>query len=194
MIERGLIQVYTGDGKGKTTAVLGQIVRALGHGCRAALVQFMKGSSYYGELATLERLGDSVAVFQYGRVCAHNSLIKQGDSDCLACGNCFVVKGKATDFDRLYTSMAMERSKLLVAGGQYDVVVLDEILNAVYFDLVGEGDILDLAATKPGHVELIMTGRNAGKAVVEMADLVTEMKKVKHPFDRGIQARRGIEY
>lgn len=194
MITPGLVEIYTGDAKGKTTAALGQIIRAIGHGNSACIIQFMKGSSYYGELSTLTKLSPQVEFFQYGRVCSHNSLIKQGESDCLACGKCFVIKGKATDFDREYSRLAMERCRAVLAEGKHDLVVTDEILNAVFFELITETDVLDLIQLKPAHVELILTGRNAPPALLEKADLVTEMKLIKHPFDRGIPARRGIEY
>ncbi len=193
MIERGLVQVYTGDGKGKTTAAIGQIIRALGHGNKAALIQYMKGSNYYGELDTLCRLKPGVEVFQYGRVCSHNSLIKQGESNCLACGDCFVPKDGATEFDRQYTALALNRSKLAVAG-DYNLVVLDEILNAVDFGLLSEQDVLDLLKMRPDNMELILTGRNARPSLVAQADLVTEMKAHRHPFEQGVAARRGVEY
>ena len=193
MIERGLVQLYTGDGKGKTTAAIGQIIRALGHGNRAVLVQFMKGSNYYGELDTLGLLKPRVEIFQYGRVCSHNSLIKQGESNCLACGNCFVPRDGATEFDRQYTALALNRSKLALSG-DYNLVVLDEILNAVDFGLLSEEDVLNLLKLRPGHVELILTGRNAPQALIAQADLVSEMKCHRHPFEQGIAARRGVEY
>ena len=194
MISKGLVQVYTGDSKGKTTAAIGQIIRAMGHGNRACMIQFMKGSSYYGELNTLTKLEPQVELYQYGRICSHNSLIKQGESDCLACGKCFVIKGKATDFDRQYSALAVERSRSILTTGQHSIVVLDEILNAVLFELIGEEQVLELMSRRPNHVELILTGRNATAAIVEQAQLVTEMKSIKHPYDLGIAARRGIEY
>lgn len=193
MISQGLIQIYTGDSKGKTTAALGQIIRAIGHGNRACLIQYMKGSSYYGEIATLTKL-DQVDHFQYGRVCAHNTLIKQGESDCLGCGDCFVLPGEATDFDRHYSTLALKRSQWALSEGNYDVVVLDEVLNAVYFELITEEDLLKLIDLKQNQVELILTGRKASDGILKKADLVTDMKKIKHPFDAGVSARRGIEY
>lgn len=194
LITPGLIQVYTGDSKGKTTAAIGQVIRAIGHGNQACIIQYMKGSSYYGEITTFTRLAPQIEYYQYGRICSHNSLIKQGESDCLACGECFVTKGKASDFDKLYTKLALERSHKVVKGGQHSIVVLDEILNAIFFELIDENDVLHLIDAKPDHVELILTGRNATEEITRRAHLVTEMKKVKHPYDLGIMARRGIEY
>ena len=194
MISEGIVQIYTGDSKGKTTAALGQVIRAIGHGNKACIIQFMKGSSYYGELDTLTRLAPQVQVYQYGRICSHNSLIKQGESDCLACGKCFVIKGKATDFDRQYTSLAMERSHGILKRGEHNIIVLDEILNALFFELVSEEQVLELISARPNHVELIITGRNATQAIIDQAQLVTEMKQIKHPYELGINARRGIEY
>lgn len=194
MLNVGLIQVYTGDSKGKTTAAIGLVMRAIGHGYRAGIIQFMKGSSYYGELKTLTRLSPAVDHWQYGRICEHNSLIAQDESDCLACGKCFVIKGKATDFDRLYSGLAMSRAKEVVKGGQYELVVLDEILNSIWFELTPEEDLLALLDLKPSHVEIILTGRNASEQVIKRAHLVTEMQMRKHPYQQGIKARRGIEY
>ncbi|MTI95663.1 MAG: cob(I)yrinic acid a,c-diamide adenosyltransferase [Firmicutes bacterium] len=194
MPEPGIVQIYTGNSKGKTTAAIGQTIRAIGHGWRAAFIQFMKGSSYYGELTTLTKLAPAVEVWQYGRICSHNALIKQGESDCLACGQCFVEKGKATDFDHFYSKKAVERSLNIVGGGEFQLVVLDEILNAVYFELVTEATVHEIIDKKPASVELILTGRNLTDSIAERAQLITEMKQVRHPYEVGIPARRGIEY
>lgn len=196
-LEIGLIQIYTGDSKGKTTAALGLAFRALGHGFKVAMVQFMKGSDYYGELHSAERFSPNFEIFQYGRVCPKSYLIRQGIETCDGCGECFVIKGKETDFDIRTTRMAWEKAQSLITSGEYDIVILDEILNAVsdYFALLAVEPVVDfLKNHKPVNVEVIMTGRNAPSALVDVADLVTEMRQIKHPYEKGIPARWGIEY
>lgn len=173
-IERGLVQVYTGDGKGKTTAAVGLTVRAVGAGMRAAFVQFVKGGARSGELAVLEGLGVRVerpAVRSTG-------LLGAG----------------LNDEDRRAAAEAWEIAAGLLGGADHDLIVLDEINVAMHYGLVPEEDVLAAIAARPPAIEVVLTGRGASPALIEMADLVTEMVPVKHPFDAGIPARRGIEY
>jgi cob(I)alamin adenosyltransferase len=170
---RGYVQLYTGDGKGKTTAALGLVLRALGRGLRPAVVQFMKADPTWGEIVMLRRLG--VDVVQAGL-------------------DHWVRKGEATPGDVAAARAGFERARELVAGGAYDVVVLDELVTALYFELVELGDVLALLRDKPGPVELVVTGRRAPDELVAAADLVTEMRLVKHYFDAGVRAREGIEF
>ena len=196
-LEIGLIQIYTGNSKGKTTASLGLAFRALGHGLKVAMVQFMKGSDYYGELHAAERFSPNFEIFQYGRTCQKSCLMRQGLETCDGCGQCFVLKGEETDFDIRTTKMAWDKAKFLISSGDYDIVILDELLNAVsdYFSLLAVEPVAEfLKHSKPKNVEVILTGRNAPSELVEIADLVTEMKQIKHPYEKGIPARWGIEY
>nr|WP_207732118.1 cob(I)yrinic acid a,c-diamide adenosyltransferase [Heliobacterium chlorum] len=194
VLEKGLIQVYTGNAKGKTTASLGLALRAIGHGFKVFIVQFMKGSSYYGELATIQRLYPDIQLAQYGRNCTHDPLIRQGEMQCVGCGHCFVRKGAATEQDKKMAAMALEKSRQVITSGDYDLVILDELSNALYFELVTIEQALELLDLKPEKVELIVTGRNVPPEIVERAHLVTEMKEIKHPYQIGVASRRGIEY
>ncbi len=172
-LPRGFVQVYTGDGKGKTTAALGLVLRALGHGLRPVVVQFMKADPSWGEIVMLRRLG--VEVVQAGL-------------------DHWVRKGEVTAEDLAAAAAGFARARELVMGGQYDVVVLDELVTALYFELVTLDDVLGLVRDKPVEVELVITGRHAPAELVEAADLATEMKLLRHYFDAGVHAREGIEY
>ncbi|MDQ7093976.1 cob(I)yrinic acid a,c-diamide adenosyltransferase [Desulfosporosinus sp. PR] len=174
-LDRGLIQIYTGNGKGKTTAALGLTIRAIGHGFKVYIIQFMKGSADYGELEGLKRLSPECRVESYG-------------------GKGWVHKGLQEEEHVLEARKAFKRAREIAVSGEWDIVVLDEILNALWFELLAEDEVLELLEIKPPHVELVLTGRNASDRLLEKADLVTEMVSQKHPFDQGIVARKGIEY
>ena len=171
-VRKGLVIVHTGNGKGKTTAALGMAFRALGHGFKVLMVQFIKGTWKYGELESAKRF-------------EHFELRPMGRG--------FVsTEGEAAEEDRRAAKEALEyaRSKLK----EYDMVILDEVVYAIGFGLVDESDVLRLIDEKPGHVHLILTGRNASEALVGRADLVTEMCEIKHPYQKGIKAQRGVEF
>jgi cob(I)alamin adenosyltransferase len=172
-LEHGYVQVYTGDGKGKTTASLGLVLRALGQGLRPAVLQFMKADPNWGEIVTLKKLG--VPVQQCGL-------------------DHWVFAGKISDDDRAAAGEGFERARDLVKSGEYDLVVLDELATAVFFELVPLQSVLDLTREKPEQVELVITGRRAPEELVAAADLATEMRPLKHYFDAGVQARPGIEF
>ncbi|AGA69526.1 cob(I)alamin adenosyltransferase [Desulfitobacterium dichloroeliminans LMG P-21439] len=174
-LERGLVQIYTGDNKGKTTAALGLTLRAVGHGFHVFILQFMKGRQDYGELQGLKRLEPECQIEQFGL---------PG----------WVHKGQAKEADCLEALKGLERARELITSGEWDIVILDEIINAIWFELIPEELVLDLLEAKPGHVEIIMTGRNASSTLIDKAHLVTEMVSIKHPYELGIQARKGIEY
>jgi cob(I)alamin adenosyltransferase len=170
----GLVQVYTGDGKGKTTAGTGLAVRARGAGFDVAFVQFIKGGRRSGELAMLEQLGVDV------------SRPAEVSTGLLGAG--------LNDEDRRAATEAWTIAAEAIGSGRYDVVVLDEACVALAYELVDEAALLDALAERPTHVEVVLTGRGATPALIEAADLVTEMRLVKHPYDRGVPARRGIEF
>ena len=170
---RGYVQVYTGDGKGKTTAALGLAMRALGRGLRVLVVQFMKADPEGGEIVTGKRLG--IEVVQVG-------------------GDHWVQKGEVTPEELQVAARGFARARDLVLSGAYDVIVLDELVTALFFELVPLADVLALMAAKPAHTELVMTGRGAPDDLVAAADLVTEMRPLKHYYDTGVKAREGIEF
>lgn len=173
-LQLGLIQVYTGDGKGKTTAAIGQAVRAAGQGLRSCLIQFMKGQSDYGELKALAGIPE-ITVRQFGRAE-------------------FVNKKAPDPKDIQEARKALECGRQAMLSGEYDIVILDEVNVALDFQLISLSDILALCDAKPEKVELVLTGRYAPPEIVQRADLVTEMRSLKHPYDKGIPGRRGIEY
>ena len=169
---KGYIQVYTGDGKGKTTAALGLTLRAVGAGLKVYIAQFIKMGDY-SEISALERLSESVTVEQFG------------------CGR--FPKGRASDEDIALARKGLERIKEVFASDQYNVVIMDEANVAVSLGLFGVEALLELMDLKPPDVELIITGRNAAVAIIEKADLVSEINAVKHYFKNGVKARIGIE-
>ncbi len=171
---RGLVQIFTGNGKGKTTAALGTILRAAGHGLKVFIVFFMKGDYAYGEYSTLSRL-PNVDMSSFGfRQLTDPANIKPEE--------------------REQARQALAAAREVILGGNYDLVVLDEVNVALDYSLIELDDVIKLVKDRPPHVELILTGRYADTRLIEIADLVTEMVKVKHPFDKGTKARKGIEY
>ncbi len=171
---KGLIQVYTGNGKGKTTAALGLALRAVGHRFSVLMIQFLKGGIAYGELKSAKKLSPYLTILPMGR-------------------ECFVDKKNPHPVDRRWARKGWESAKEAVRSGKYRVVILDEVNVAVHYGLVSLGELLDLMKNKPEQVELILTGRWAKPEVLRQADLVTEMKEVKHYYRKGIESRIGIE-
>jgi len=172
---RGCLQVYTGNGKGKTTAALGLAVRAIGHGHKVFMLMFMKGCKNYGELAAAGNLLPGLTIEQYGL-------------------ESFVNKDSPSPGDLAEAGKAFSRALEVVAGGEYQLVILDEINVALDYGLVDLDGVLKLIESRPPRMELVFTGRYAHPEVIGAADLVTEMTLVKHPFYQGLEARQGIEY
>ena len=173
-MEKGLIQVYTGNGKGKTTAALGLALRAIGHGMKVLVIQFMKGNIHYGELETAKKLSPYLTIKQMGR-------------------ETFVSKTNPDPMDIQLAQEGFSLAKEAIEGKEYDIVVLDEINVAIDYGLIPLSDLLLLLDSKPEGVELILTGRNAKSEIMERADLVTEMVEHKHYYRKGVSAREGIE-
>ena len=169
---KGYIQVYTGSGKGKTTAALGLALRAAGAGFRVYIAQFVKGMKY-SELDILPRLSDYITLKQYGR-------------------DCFIERDP-TNEDIQAAQEGLKEVKEIMCSGAYQMIILDEANIATYFNLFSVDDLLDFMRAKPEGVELVITGRKADTRVIEAADLVTEMKEIKHYYHKGIEARSGIE-
>ena len=182
----GRVQVYAGNGKGKTTAALGTALRAVGHGLRVCVVQFLKGGWESGERSAAERLAPELEIRAFGAA-------QWGDRSKASADTPWWELPPSED-DRSQAREAMEFARGAVAGGEWDIVVVDEVFGALARGLISLDDVLGLIRTRPARVELILTGREAPPEVVEAADLVTEMAEVKHPFRRGVKARKGIEY
>ena len=170
---KGLVQVYFGNGKGKTTAALGQALRAAGRNKKTLIVQFMKKWDY-GELHSIKQVPQiTIKTF--------------GTKD-------FVYKGKAKEIDYHEAKKAFTAGIQGAQSGQYDIVVFDELNVAIDFELLELQQVIDFLKGKPEEVEIIITGRNAPQEIIDRADLVTEMREIKHPYQAGVQARTGIEY
>lgn len=169
---KGYLQVYTGEGKGKTTAALGLSLRAAGAGLKVYIVQFLKQGDY-SEIKALKRFSGAIVLEQFG--------LGQ------------FVKGQPTQAEINAALGGLEKARQVLSSGDYDMVILEEANVAAAIGLFSVKDLMDTIQQKPDHVELVITGRGAAPEVIEKADLVTEMKAVKHYYDKGVQARRGIE-
>ncbi|MEM0096079.1 MAG: cob(I)yrinic acid a,c-diamide adenosyltransferase [Candidatus Bathyarchaeia archaeon] len=173
-LEKGLVQVYTGDGKGKTSAAFGLALRAVGRGLKVYIVQFIKGGFDYGELYVVDKLPNlTLKAFGRGR---------------------FVTQKPPDKVDVVLAEEAFNLAKKVVESGEYDVVILDEVNVALSLNLISLEKVLELIKNKPKHVELVLTGRYAPNEIIEAADLVTEMREIKHPYRKGCLARKGIDY
>jgi cob(I)alamin adenosyltransferase len=171
-MEKGYIQVYTGDGKGKTTAALGLSLRAAGAGLRVYIAQFLK-KGCYSELKALERFSDSITIEQFGT------------------GQ--YIKGQPTDDDMKGGQNCLKAIRSALTSGKYDIVIMEEAGVAEKLGVIQTKDILEMIALKPSNMELIITGRGVSEAVMQKADLVTEMKEIRHYYQKGVLARLGIE-
>ncbi len=168
----GYVQVYTGNGKGKTTAAMGQALRAAGAGWKVYIAQFVKGM-HYSELDSLARFSDLIHIKQYGR-------------------NCFI-HGEPEEEDCRLAREGLEEVREILRSGEYGMVILDEISIALLYNLLNLQEVLSLIRERDPGVELIITGRKVPEQIQEVADLVTEMREVKHFYQQGVQARTGIE-
>lgn len=174
--EKGLVIVYTGEGKGKTTAAMGIVLRSLGYGKKVLIIQFGK-NSFSGELKALEKFGDQIKMLQGG------------------IGFVGILGDKKTLVE--HKAAAEESLKILneeIVSDNWDLVVADEIIGAVSGKLLGIEQVLDLMEAKPKLTDLVMTGRNAHASIIERADLVSEVKSIKHPFDKRTNAKKGIDF
>ncbi len=172
--QAGLVQVFTGNGRGKTTAALGTVLRAVGQGLRVHIIHFMKGTYPYGEQKALTYL-PNVTVSRFGKLD-------------------FVDPNNIKEDEREEARKALEAGREAIHSGNYDIVVLDEVNIASGWGLVPVEKVIELIEEKPDDVELILTGRYADQRLIEAADLVTEMVEIKHPYQQGIKARQGFEY
>jgi cob(I)alamin adenosyltransferase len=173
-LKQGFVQIYTGDGKGKSTAAIGQAVRAAGFGLKTYIAQFMKEYPY-NELISLKLLFEWITIEQFG-------------------GDDFVYKKELPSKEELgKAKIGLQSAKEKMLSREYDIIVLDEALVAIYFKLIETNDLVEFIKQKPENVELILTGRDCPDELIELADLVTEMKEVKHYYQKGVTSRKGIE-
>jgi cob(I)alamin adenosyltransferase len=172
MQEKGFIHLYTGNGKGKTTAAIGQAIRASGAGMKIFMAQFVKGM-HYSELETLALI-PQIKIVQYGL-------------------ECFIIN-KPGPKDIEYAQKGFQESAKIIENNEFDIVILDEICIALYYHLIDLNELIHLLKNKPETLEIIMTGRYASLELIEIADLVTEMKEIKHYYQKGTEARKGIEF
>ncbi len=170
----GLVQVFTGDGKGKTSAALGIAMRAVGHGLKVHITFFMKGDYPYGEQKTLALL-PNISVSRFGSLE-------------------FVDPANVKPAEKEQARQALDDARQAVLSGKFDLVILDEVNVATAWKLIDVKDVAQLVKDKPENVELILTGRYADETIIAQADLVTEMKEIKHPYKKGILSRKGIDY
>ena len=177
MSKNGLTIVYTGKGKGKTTAALGIALRATGYKKKICMIQFIKGSWHYGEMESSKRLEPEFEMVAIGK------------------GFVGIIDDESPKEDhQKIAKEAIRISNEKIQSGKYDIVILDEINYAVNLNLISLDDVLDLIKSKPENVDLVLTGNYAKEEVIEVADLVTEMKEIKHPFQKGIKAKEGIDF
>ena len=177
MGQKGLVVVYTGGGKGKTSAALGLVLRAVGYNHKVCMVQFVKGSWHYGELDSAKRLAPEFELITAGK------------------GFVGILDDKSPREEHVKAAndtLMISREKIM--SGKFDVVILDEINYAIQLELLKLGDVIDMIKSKPAELDLVLTGNHATKEVIELADLVTEMKEIKHPFKSGIKAKKGIDF
>lgn len=173
----GLVIVYTGNGKGKTTAALGMALRAVGYNHKICMVQFIKGSWPYGEIESIKRL--------------------QPELELVIAGKGFVGIIDDTSPREDHKKIAKEAitiSKEKIQSGNYNIVILDEVNYAINLGLINLSDVLNLIKSKPENLNIVLTGNHAKKEIIDAADLVTEMKEIKHPFKAGIKAKKGIDF
>lgn len=172
--QKGLLIVYTGNGKGKTTAALGLTLRTLGHGHRVCFIQFIKGSWQYGELRAVERFADLLDFHVVGRG--------------------FTWKSDNLAKDTAAAQAGWELAKKTLLKSQHQLVVLDELTYLVRYNMLTEEEILNVLAKREPSVHVVITGRGAGEKLLQAADLITELQEIKHPYRQGIKAQKGIEF
>lgn len=205
MLKKGQIHVYTGDGKGKTTAALGVALRAIGQGFKVSIIQFMKGGAYTGEFISAKNFLVDLEIFQFGRPCLKQqkqlklknldlenppfTFIRE-EIECGDCRYCFL----NDEIQKDYVEKAFKKTYEIINQGRHQLVILDEINLALSYGFLETERVVALIKNKPKDTEIILTGRNAPSEILKVADLVTEMKMHKHYFNEGTPARRGIEY
>ncbi|MCI5219431.1 MAG: cob(I)yrinic acid a,c-diamide adenosyltransferase [Candidatus Electrothrix sp. LOE2] len=174
MSKKGLILVFTGHGKGKTTAAIGMTMRAAGHGMKTCFIQFIKGSWKYGEMEAMERFREEIDFYVTGRG--------------------FTWKSDDVEKDTAAAQKAWEKAKEAIMSGDYHTVVLDEFTYLLRYGMIAKEEALEVLRSKPADLHICITGRDAAEELVELADLVTEMLPIKHPYQQGVTAQKGVEF
>lgn len=187
----GEIIIFTGEGKGKTTAALGLAVRTAAAGRAAAVVQFLKGGGYTGELFAQDYLAPNLTIRQFGHGCPRAAAIRRGEAKCDKCGECFRENRNPA---RGYAAAALACAESLIREERPALLVLDEVSHALRHGLIGENAVIGLVSGRPPATTVVLTGRHMPPAIMALADRVTECRAVKHPLSEGIDARRGSEY
>jgi cob(I)alamin adenosyltransferase len=190
----GLVHIYTGAGKGKTTAALGMALRAAGGGLKVIVIQFLKTSNRYGELEGAKKLKPALEILQMGPPCVRLLKDPTADKECTGCMECHVDPENPRVSDLEAARKALEFAEECLTAGTYDLVILDEILYAIDFKLLSVADVISVLKSRQKYVEVVLTGRAASPELIETADYVTEMHEIKHPWRAGTGARKGIEY
>ena len=190
----GLIHMYTGEGKGKTTSVLGMAMRAVGGSLKVIMIQFLKTSNRYGELKAAAKLAPGFKIVQMGPECVRLSKQPDAGKECVGCMECHVDADNPKVSDLEAARRALEFAEECITGAEYDLVILDEINYAISFNLLSAEEVASLLKRKRESVEVVLTGRSAHPVLVELADYMTEMREIKHPWRAGSKARKGIEY
>jgi cob(I)alamin adenosyltransferase len=175
MYRKGLIIINTGNGKGKTTAAIGVAIRAAGHGLKVLILQFMKGQKHIGELKALTKINLPITIKQFG-------------------SPIFLHSKTCESIDIYKAHLGLKAFLEAVKSNSFDLIILDEINMAIDFGLLEIDEVIAIIEQKPPELHLILTGRNAKQAMIDIADLVTEMKEIKHPYNNGIMAQKGIEF
>jgi len=188
---QGTITIFTGDGKGKTTAALGLAVSAAVNKEQVMIVQFLKGGGYTGELFAASYLEPFLTIKQFGYGCPNREKIKSGKQLCIKCGTCFRENRKVSN---QFAPKALAFTAEVLATGKINLLVLDEISHAIRHQLISIQAVVDLLATRPTHCDIVLTGRNMPEELMVIADQVTICQAIKHPMAQGIDARRGTEY
>jgi cob(I)alamin adenosyltransferase len=173
-VTKGIFAVFTGEGKGKTTAALGLVFRALGHGHKVTLIQFIKGNWHCGEHSLAEKFPDQLELHVTGKG--------------------FTWQSKDLAEDTALAQKAWQLARTVIAAGQAQLVILDELTYLIRYGMVEEAEILEAIKNRPANMHIVVTGRHASENLMNAADLVTEMKEVKHPYKNGIQAQKGFDY
>ena len=173
-VKKGIVMVFTGNGKGKTTAALGIAIRAMGHGFKICMIQFIKGSWKYGELEAVKRFTDLM--------------------DFHVTGRGFTWKSEDFEKDKKAAREGWRLAKEVMASGKYRIIILDELTYLIKLNMIDEKEVVEAILNKPQDLHIVVTGRDAPVSLIDAADLVTELKAVKHPLEKGIKAQKGIEF
>lgn len=171
--KKGLIIIFTGEGKGKTTAALGMALRAIGHHLKVFIIQFIKGKWQSGELKAVKGMSNL---------------------SILPMGSGFICKEKSRDREKKMALEAWDLCRKKIESKEYDMVIMDEINYAIHYNLLNLDDVISFLKNKPKKIHIVLTGRNAKPKLIEIADIVTEMRDIKHSYRRGVKAQKGIEY